>query len=302
MNDAEELRMSDGSFSALTDPEIGWVYAVHREDGSVAYVGQTVDFPAVRFRAHLRDALSGCEVPFHRWLRHAIVSGACPRVSTIETCPRGMLNERELFWIRHHHAEQAGETLNVAGVTGRRVGQPAPPLSSEEYADLRVILARARELANASEERAAMDEAEPYVRAIRSWLKYHIGTSPERVRTAALQINGQLKANGHSGEVEDRLVVSVAESMGFALRGEGRGHLVRLGTEADRLTADGVLGVDRAKAYLMDRSGRSAVIGNIRRLTLASQEDCERALVELGWTKRKGRGEWDPPQDMKKTG
>lgn len=92
-----------------------WIYAVHADDGTVVYIGQTNDLPAKRYRTHVSDAMRGSVTPFHEWLRGRLYAGTVPRVSTVERTTPERLDEREQAWIAHYGSVFSGSLLNRAG-------------------------------------------------------------------------------------------------------------------------------------------------------------------------------------------
>lgn len=273
--------------------DFGFVYAVHRDDGSVAYIGQTIDYPAMRFRGHVRDAVTGSSTPFHRWLRHQIVAGHSPRVSTIETCPRDMLLERETYWIRHHHADQNGGTLNAAGLGDA----PAPraPLSAEEFDELNAVVARLVVIAEETRRRENADTIKPFFDLVKPFFDTR-GDGPHSMYAIEVQANSILNRASKPSVTRD-LLQAIAHRCGFEHRGDPEcGCLVRRGTLADELSDPTTPLNERIVLFVEKRTSRRGLtVGPLSNAVVADGSECKSALVSMGWTKRAGRGEWDAP-------
>lgn len=96
---------------------IGVVYAFVDDDGTVRYVGKTVESDWwERIRFHLRSAFRP-QHPFEVWLRARLEQEGIPKVVLLERVPESALIEREQRWIAKYTSPQL---LNVVGVQPAR--------------------------------------------------------------------------------------------------------------------------------------------------------------------------------------
>lgn len=254
----------------------GWIYAVHRDDGSIAYVGQTVELPAVRFRQHIRDALTGSLTLFHGWLRERAEAGDCPRVSTIERCSLSLIDERERFWIQFHHAEQADGVLNIVHIQER---------AAQRVADAQ---RKAHETRRRNEDHM--------VDVLKQFLA-GLGDGPHRLSRLRDDAKKELLKAGIQRDTVRDLLLFAARSAGFVERPPS--HVVRVGSNSDGLTDPGRTALERVAGALdaLVAAGARVSARKVADATLLPATECRLAMESIGWAFSEYGARWSPPED-----
>jgi len=103
----------------------GTIYGLCDPDGTLRYVGKTVQRPRERRSGLVREAVQrGRSCPVHGWIRDLVEAGSGPALWLLEEgVPVGDLDDREKAWIDALRSDGI-ELLNVfAGGNG---GKPMP--------------------------------------------------------------------------------------------------------------------------------------------------------------------------------
>lgn len=94
---------------------MGCIYKITNTVNGKIYIGQTVGKAEKRWRQHIRDSAyeykDSYNCPFHRAIRKYGSDSFV--VDTIELCSDDVLNDREVFWIKHYGSFGTGLGYNA---------------------------------------------------------------------------------------------------------------------------------------------------------------------------------------------